>query len=146
MRRMQFAALALVPVLVVGCSGTTSIAVDDLTGTWNATQFQFTNTANPAQTVDLITLGATFTLNILADGDYTATVQEPGELTETLVGTLTVSGDAITIAESGQGSPTLFTAARSGNTLTLTTTDEEFDFDEDDIEEPASLRMVLQKM
>jgi len=33
----------------------------------------------------------------------------------------------------------------SGNTLTLTTDDEAFDFDNDGASEPASLRVVLEK-
>lgn len=145
MRRMQLAALAALPILAMGCKDTTGITIETLAGTWNATQFQFTNTADPTQTVDVIALGVTFTIVVSANGDYAATMQEPGELPEVEEGTVSIVGDVITVSESGQGSPTPFSAVRSGNTLTLTNTDEEYDFDEDGGEEPASLRIVLRK-
>ena len=62
---------------------------------------------------------------------------------ETRTGTVIVTGTTLTIAESGQGSPTDFLAVRDGNSLTLTTSDEEYDFDGDDVEDDATLRVDL---
>ncbi len=145
MRRIQFSVLALLPILAIACKDSTGITIETLTGTWNATQFQFTNMGDPTETVDIIAFGTAFTIVVAAGGDYVATFREPGELPESEQGTISVVGDVITISESGQGSPTPFSAVRNGDTLTLTNTDEEFDFDEDGTEEPASLRIVLRK-
>ncbi len=130
----------------IGCGDATGVTADELAGAWSATQYEFTNPATASQQVDIIAMGGSFSISFMASGDFTANFQEPGEQLETISGTISVGGDTLTISESGQGSPTDFVASRSGSTLTLTTSDEEYDFDGDDVEEPASLRIILRKM
>jgi hypothetical protein len=131
--------------VALGCSDSTGVAVEDLTGTWVAIQYVFTNPANQSESIDWIAAGASLTIAIDAAGDYTATIVEPGNAPEVISGTIAVEGDVVTISESGTGSPTPYVASRSGDTLTLDTSDEEYDFDGDSIEDPASLRIVLQR-
>ncbi len=143
MKRLTFGALAVVAVASLGCSDATGVSLEDLTGTWVATQYSFTNLADPTQSMDLISAGGGLTLTVEATGDYTATLVVPGDAPEVITGTVSVAGDTLTISESGQGSPTPYLASRSGGTLTLTSDEEEFDFDDDGVEEPASARIVL---
>jgi hypothetical protein len=131
--------------VALGCSDSTGVAVEDLTGTWVAIQYVFTNPANQSESIDWIAAGASLTIAIDAAGDYTATIVEPGNAPEVISGTIAVEGDVVTISESGTGSPMPYVASRSGDTLTLDTSDEEYDFDGDSIEDPASLRIVLQR-
>ncbi len=131
--------------LALACGDSTGVTVEDLTGTWVATEIVFTNPANASQSVDLIDQGATFTLTVRSDSTFTTVITEPGEPIETRTGDVSSNGDTLTVAESGQGSPTEFLASRSGDTLTLTTSDEEFDFDGDEAEDPANLRIVLRR-
>jgi hypothetical protein len=142
MTRATFTLLALTTPLLIGCGDATGIQPVDLAGSWVASEYRFTNPANTAQTVDLVAVGGSLSLMIMADGNYTVTIQEPGNVPETRSGTVEVRGDTLTISESGQGSPTDYLAQRSGDTLTMTTSDEEFDFDQDGTDEPADVRAV----
>ncbi len=105
----------------------------------------FSNPANPAESVDVIALGVSFTLTIRADSTFTSTFVEPDGTADTDSGTVDVTGSVLTIAESGEGSPTAFTAVRGGDDMTLTTSDEDFDFDGDAIEDLANLRIELHR-
>jgi hypothetical protein len=145
MKRLAFGALAITVIATIGCSDTTGVSVEDLTGTWLATQFTFTNPANAAESFDLIAAGGTLSLTVDATGDYTATFVEPGSAPDVTTGTISVEGDIVTISESGQGSPTPYAASRSGDTLTLTTDEEEYDFDDDGTDDLASLRIVFSR-
>ncbi|HWP38708.1 MAG TPA: hypothetical protein VNL18_14275 [Gemmatimonadales bacterium] len=145
MKRSGWLTTGLLAGAALACGDTTGVSTDSLVGTWNATKFEFSNPANSAQKADLVALGGSFTLTIAASGSYTATFQEPGGAAETVTGTISVQGDTLTVSESGQGSPTRFRASRSGNTLTLDSSDEEFDFDDNGTEEPARLVIVLVK-
>ena len=146
-KRSGVAVLAVAAVAACGDStGVGDVAeVVDLAGTWNATVVEFTNQANTAEKIDLVAEGATLVLTILANGDYTLTIDEPMEAQAVEHGTLAISGNTLTLSETGQGSADDFTLNLSGNTLTLTTDDDAFDFDDDGTDEPASVRLVFQK-
>ncbi len=143
MRRFTIATFVL--LLALACGDSTGILPEQLAGTWTATEYVFTNQANSSQSVDWLPLGASFTLTIRADSTFTATLREPDSTVDTDTGIVSVVGTVLTIARSGQGSPTPFIAVRDGDVLTLTTTDEDFDFDGDGTDEPASLRIVLRR-
>ncbi len=143
MTRTTLSLLALTTPVLIGCGDATGLDPVELAGTWNAIEYRFTNPANTAQTVELIALGGSLSILIRADSSYTATIQEPGDVPETRRGTVEIRGDTLTISESGQGSPTPYMARRSGDTLTMTTSDEDFDFDQDGTDDPADVRIVL---
>jgi hypothetical protein len=57
-----------------------------------------------------------------------------------------VSGSFVSLTDDEDpGDPTDFAASLTGNTLTLATSDAEFDFDFDGTDEPASLTAVFQR-
>lgn len=132
----------LVPA-AVACTDPTEVA--DLVGTWNATVVEFTNLANTAEKYELIGDGGSLTIVVEANEDYTLSILFPGEPVDVQEGTIAVVGDVLTLSESGQGSPLDFIFDLSGNTLTMTTNDVDFDFDDQGGDEPASLRMVLHR-
>ena len=111
-------------------------------GTWDATKLEFTNKANPAQIVDVIAAGATFVASLEADGTYQIILTVPGQAPEVSTGTWSASADILTFQE-GQVSTTQFSWSLSGNTLTLSGADSDFDFDGDDVNEPAKLGGVF---
>ena len=142
-------AAVLAVVAVAACNDSTGagngIEVADLVGTWNATVLEFTNQANTSQKVDLIAMGGSVSMVVSSNGNYALTITFPGDPAEVEAGTISINGNLLTLTETGEVDPTEFVANLSGNTLTLTSSDEEYDFDDDDSDEPASLRVVFAK-
>ena len=145
------AVAALVAVPVVGCGGDDDNGTDppagvtlaDLAGTWDATEAEFQSLDNPLLRFDLVALGGSLTLTVSANGDYEATIQPPGEAPETETGTVTVVGNVIELNVDGVPESVEFDFTLVGNTLTMVTESEGFDFDGDDIDDPARLTLVL---
>ncbi len=149
MRLMRtLSTIVLAAVLVVGCSDSTdpgNVSEDDLAGVWTATQFLFTSTADPNVTLDMISQGGTFSLTINADGTYSEAGVfggNPREV-ENGSGTYVIQGTNLMLTEDEDPEPFTVAFVLSGNTLTLSATDETFDFDEDGVEEAATLEIVL---
>ena len=116
-----------------------------LVGTWSAVTFTFTNDANPAQSVEMISLGVTMSLTIRDDATFTVTQSHPEYGTEVINGTWTADEDSLYINETG--SPTVGMAySLSGDQLTIERTGEEFDFDDDGTAEAATLTIVLDRV
>ena len=94
----------------------------------------------------MLAAGGSMTIVFRSDGTFTSTILDPNETVPDVdTGTYEVVGSALTIAESGQGSPTLFQAVRDGSTLTLTSSDEDYDWDDDGTDDPANMRIVLNR-
>jgi hypothetical protein len=123
---------------VAACSDSTGITVEDLVGTWEATEIVFTSTADPSESVDAIDLGASLTVTINSAGTVTTVFDNGQGGTDTDSGTLSVDGSTLTI-----GSDT-FEAERSGDVLTLTGA-VDFDFDEDGSDDPATVVVRLER-
>jgi hypothetical protein len=86
--------------------------------------------------------GATLTLTLGEDDTYTwIFTKEVPEESEDEAGAYVVTGSTLTLSQTGEGSPESFTIVRDGNTMTLTVTEEDFDFTE--VEEPAILVITL---
>ena len=142
-------ALAVVPAVACGGddddngTGPGGITLADLTGTWDATQVEFVDLSNPLFRVDMVALGGSLVLTVEANGDYTATVEFPGEQPETETGTVTLSGNVVELNVDGVPESVEFDITLVGNTLTMVTESEEFDFDGDGTDEPARLTIVL---
>lgn len=134
---------ALLVAATIGCSDSTSPATAaDLTGTWNATSFVFTNTANTTESVDVIPLGVAFTITF-TETTMSGSFTFPGEAIETFEGTFTITGDQITISDPIDGDET-WTHSLTGSVLTLTATDT-FDFNDDGQETPATMVITMTK-
>jgi hypothetical protein len=137
--------VALSMSVACGDNGPDPLTLDDLVGTWRATQFVFTKQSDPSRFFDLIQNSGVVTIVIAANGTYSGQQSAFG-VTETFSGTITVSGSFVSLTDDEDpGDPTDFAASLTGNTLTLATSDAEFDFDFDGTDEPASLTAVFQR-
>ncbi len=139
MRYAGLFSLALAGAVTLACGDSTGITVQDLVGDWSATQYRYINAADTTQQVDVISLGASFTLTVVADGTASTLYTNPQGGTSSDSGTL--SGDATTLTLSG----TPFQAQRSGDVLTLTDRSSAYDFDGDGSSEAATLIIRMQR-
>ena len=138
--------LAALPALMlpsVSCSDSTAVDPESLLGTWDATKVEFTRVANAQDKVDVIALGGTLVMTLSANDVCTGTFTVPGTAPENLVGTWTVSADVFTLHWTGDTGNTQFDMSRSGDILTLTGGDVDYDFGVGD--EAAKLTVVLDK-
>ncbi len=139
-----FALLATAGTLT-GCSddGTgVDKALEPLVGKWRAETLLLTNAANPSVSVDLVAEGATFTLSILGNGQYTASLAAFGQ-SNTEIGQVKVSGNEVTITPTSPPGPALVgTFEFQGETLILDGASE-YDFNRDGTTESALVHMVL---
>lgn len=115
----------------------------DFVGTWIATSIEFTNKADPSETVDPIQQGGTATLTISANnsqnGTFTFVTNFPGKPTKTTMGSLHFEdGFLIVVDDEVPDDPLRFLFTKSDDRLTLQEEDSEFDFDNDGIVEPAT--------
>ncbi len=150
---MKLLRTLVAPLLAVtfvgGCSDsigpdiTPEEVVAALAGTWNATSFVFTSTANSSVTFDLIANGGSFSLTFTTGGQFSGSLTGLGE-NETFTGTFVVQSTNLILTDDLDPAPETVAFTLSGNTLTLII-DDVFDFDGDLVEEPATLSMVLQR-
>lgn len=72
---------------------------------------------------------------------FTLTVLVPGEAPDITAGSWTLQGTTLTVSAGGE--ELVFTVALSGNNLSLTGATVPFDFNGDDIDEPATADLAL---
>ncbi len=140
--------VALLVAVAVGCSdsgdSTGPASPSDFVGDWLASSYVVTSVANTSQSEDLTALGMTLSLTF-TETSYSGTASFPGEVTETFSGTYTIDGNQLTLNETGELEPETMTYTLSGDTMTLSGDDEQYDFDDDGQEDPATFTMVLAK-
>ena len=142
LRHLITSALAL--TLMSACTdGLVDVNVDEIVGTWNATEMVFTSDADSEVFVDLIAEGASLSVELGNDGTYQLVILEPGFEPEDEAGTYSVDGAILTLDPIEFPENDLFEAVLNGNSLTLMSSDDEFDFDDDGIEDAASLEVTL---
>lgn len=115
----------------------------DLVESWMGTRGVFTSDADPSRTFDLITDGGTYLLFEFSD-DGTVELVELETVTDRetrSTGTWTTVGSNLILDL--PDIPDTVGYAIDGEILTITSTDETFDFDGDGTEEPASLEVRL---
>ena len=139
MQYKRLTSLAIAGVFAIGCGESTGVTVQDLVGDWNATQYQYTDNANPAQQVDVIGQGASFSLSVAADGSASTLFDDGQGGTSSDSGVLDPDGTVLTLAG------TAFEANRSGDVLTLTDATNAYDFDDNGSDEPATLVIIMQR-
>jgi len=139
--------LALIgAILVVGgsCGNDGSgPEASELAGTWRATRFEYVSVANSNQRLELVALGAVVTVTLTEAGAFTIVVAIPDEPQETFTGTWSASRDVLTLNRASGGGQWQFDMQLSGNTLTLSDANSEFDINGDDQDEPVKLNMTL---
>ena len=140
--------VALLVAVAVGCSdsgnSTGPASPSDFAGDWLASSYVVTNVANSSQSEDLTVLGMTLSITF-TETTYSGTASFPGEVAETFSGTYTIDGNQLTLNETGELQPETMTYTLSGDTMTLSGDDEQYDFDDDGQEDPATFTMVLAK-
>ena len=144
-RMFVVSALSLLSGVALACGDDAAgPSPSEITGTWQATHVEYVSVAQPTVSVDLIVdEDYTVTLVLAANGSYTFTQTPPGEPPQTSTGTWEVDGDVFDVAPTGTQYRLQFEIALSGNTLSLSGADAEYDFDGDDTPEDAKLNMVL---
>jgi hypothetical protein len=147
----MFVALVLSVGLFAGCDddgGPGRVTLADLVGSWVADEFEFTNQANRAESVDLVAAGALVTMTVAGNGRYTIGAADPfGGGADFIKGTLLVEEGFLLVADDDAPGETIaFSVQLSGDRLTIFTDeiDYEFDVPSDGIDEPADLRAVFQ--
>lgn len=148
MTTWRTAALLGLGGLLVGCGeNPTELTLQNLAGTWSATKLEWTDNSN-GNTFDLIANGGSFTIIVQETGAYTATFKLPGVPTETLTGTIVITGDLLEIVDDSDPSRTITatTFTFTGDTITFTDPSNSFDFDFDQQPEAATLVGVLTRV
>lgn len=124
---------------LVACGDETGLEAVDLQGTWNASVYEYTDNSDSQNVVDIIQRdGATFTVVVDAAGTVSTELDDGVGGTSSNSGTFDSTGSTLTL------SGTTFSATRSGDRLTLTNPDDEFDFGTGSAVS-ATLRIVLNR-
>lgn len=143
-RRGALRALVVLTFLLPGCGDDpvqADPAVAPFVGDWDAAALVVTSVANPDVHPDLIELGASFTLNVQASGQYTAILIFMGQAS-TEIGQIEVSGSTITLRRDfPTSSVSTATFAFQGSDRVTLDGDSEFDFNLDGTNEPARIHM-----
>ena len=126
----------------------------DLVGTWVAnsdvagTKMEYDATdINAAFKVDVLLFGASVTIAVDANDDYALTLVEPDAAPQVETGTISVSGNKVTLTPDGAPEEAVtFTFSISGDTATLVSDAGEFTFDFGTGEVPAILTLILKRL
>lgn len=139
--------MVVLALAATACSGNKSTqpdsAVAPFVGDWSATTLVLTDKANPDVHPDLISLGATFTINVQESGQYTAILIYASQAS-TAIGTLEISGNTMTQHQTfptSQSTAGVFSF--QGNDQFTLDGDSEFDFNLDGTLDPALAHIVL---
>lgn len=139
--------LTILAGVALACDDETGPSAEELAGTWQATEVEYVSVSQPVQSVDVIAAGGSATLVLANAGTFTWTITPVGEPAQVRSGDWEAGGDVLTLTETGVPfmSEFQFNVVLTGNTLTLSGADSEYDFDGDSQEEPAKLSMVLER-
>ncbi|MGD8869618.1 MAG: lipocalin family protein [Gemmatimonadales bacterium] len=144
--RHEFAAflLTLLAGLALACGdGSVGPSASEITGSWQATSYEYVSVADPSTSVDLIAdENWSVTLALASNGSYTLTQTPPGGGPQMSSGTWELDGDVFNVAPTGTQFRLQFDIVLSGNILRLTGADAEYEFVENQPED-AKLNMVF---
>lgn len=141
----KFVALFVVAAVAFACSddegnGNGPDPLAALAGNYTTTKFEYAAQSDPDNiNVDLIAIGGSLTVNLAADGSFSASLTVPLAGSANFTGNISISGTVLTFAVSDtvtlgpiellpEDPFTFDTYALSGNTLTLSSSDVMFDF------------------
>jgi hypothetical protein len=132
--------------LAAGCGGDDPVAplVEDVYGQWTAVEFEY-QSVPPGAIVDIVAYGGTATLDLQQDGDFVLVVSPVGELSATTYGFWELSQDMMSLTPQGMSFSWEFDVALIDGDLSLRGASVEFDFDNDEVPQDATLDMLLSK-
>jgi hypothetical protein len=142
--RTWLMAAAATTMVACGDDGGTGPDPETLVGSWRATKAELVSVANPATKVDLVAQGATVLLVLTEAKAFTLTLTVPGQPAEVTTGTWTSSQDLLSLNYSGGNWQ--FDLVLSGNTLTLSGANGEWDFNDDGIDDPVKVNLILARV
>lgn len=117
-----------------------AFSIADLAGVWEATKWEFTSDAKPSETVDVVAeLGASGTVTVGTNGRYRLELTDPHGSVETIAGNLRAVGEYLIAQDDGEAFPLAFSCTLSAHFMTLASPEAAWDFDEDGVEETASM-------
>ena len=152
--RKAFSVLALAALTAAGCSDPLDIVDEsgcaNISGTFRATNMTAVNLNNATVSQNLLGNGGSFTL-VFTSGNFTSTfVPTTGAQSTTRTGTVGMNVDdgIITLGSTalftgGAGGSQAFSCLLSGNTLTLTNPNTQFDFSQTGTTSPARVTVTL---
>ncbi|MDH5196402.1 MAG: lipocalin family protein [Gemmatimonadota bacterium] len=144
---MQRRLLWVVPLLIglgMACSDSTGVTQTDLVGSWNATEFVFSDFGDPVTDFDVLAGGGAVKFTFGADGSFTIVFTMPMSAPDTTGGTWVLQGsNRLIITDEGAIDGSELQISLSGTTLTVYSDDVEFDFGAGDI--PAQLDATFVK-
>jgi hypothetical protein len=150
----------LLGLLFAGCGddnggGPDLIVVSDFEGTWVVEQYKVTSVANPAVSMELISLGGAMEFNLDKDGTFEGRGFVPAsvagmKLELPFAGNLQlISQDSVTVTFTPEQEPFLTDTRAAftldGNTVAISDSNTVFDFDGDTELEPAIFEAVMAK-
>lgn len=137
--------LVLLLAVLGGCGKDKAVGPkpNEITGAWRATMVEYVSKAAPGTRVDLIAAGDTLTLTINSDGSIIQIRTPLGGSPDTTTGTWELTTDIFKVFPTGMPFYWAWDVSLSGNTLTLTGADMEYDFNDDNVPEQADQNMVL---
>jgi len=139
-------------LLTAGCGVDATGPVDQkiqvLVGAWQATKFEYLSQGETGKHADLASLGAKVNVAIGERGDWTLLITRPGMLSyQVSTGSLSSVRDSTVLLHwDGYEEPLTFFFDLMDDVLTMRTSDAQYDFDTDGMEEPADLAMVLRRL
>ena len=151
MNPRRTAKVGFVSAVALGaCSGDTgsgsSITIDDLVGTWNATTVTYTSQENPADRVDRIAGGGSATMTVEGNGGYTFVLTPAGAAPEVTNGFMVVESGFLLVQNITEPGVTIaFAMTLTNSTLGLVSDEPLYDFNGDGEEEPAILQIGLRR-
>lgn len=147
-------ALLMSAALLAGaaCSDDDPTGPDDaelFVGTFVATSMIFTPDGGGSP-IDVIPFGASLTVTIDAQGDFSWTLTPPGQPAENEVGTLDVDASAHTVTVDFQDPEADdifadYSFSADGEVLTLQADDVQFDLNQDGVDDPASVQVIMER-
>jgi hypothetical protein len=148
-RKRLLSSLSLFPLLAAfsGCSGSGADLdpeLSPLVGNWKALSLVMTSQVNADVSQDLIEAGATFSLSILATGQYSAVLSAYGQ-SNIEAGTVSVEGDRITLTPVSPPGPSVEGSWEFQGMILIVDGESEFDFNLDGISEAALVHFELEK-
>ncbi|MBQ0734718.1 hypothetical protein [Aquimarina celericrescens] len=124
-----------------------NISISDISGSWTATSVLIGNLTPDSQplSVDVIDEGGSVTLTVQSNGRYTLTIKRPTRADDVFTGPLGFEGEWLVIgydSDPEEYNYWFIELSTNGNNLTLRG-ESTYDFNEDDVEDPASYNLEL---
>jgi hypothetical protein len=125
-------AAAVLVAAAAACQDATAPAtptLDDLVGTYMASEAVYTSAADQALRRDIIAVGGAYILQIHPGGQYTTTLERPGSTHLVRQGTLEPSGNRLVVTERN-AAPRMVDFTLDGDVLTWNDAADRYDFGE----------------